>query len=151
MNALFWRALFAFLVLPGMVAFLLPWLFLEPSAKTQPIDWWAAAPFALGLTVLLLCVRSFYVQGKGTLAPWSPPRHLVTTGLYRFSRNPMYVGVLLILIGWTLAFHSRSLLIYTAIVAVLFWIRVVVFEEPWLTSTHGEEFLRYKARVRRWI
>ena len=150
-NALFWRALFAFLVLPGTVAFLLPWLFLESQARSRTLDAWSAIPFGIGLLILLACVREFYVSGKGTLAPWSPPKHLVTSGLYRFSRNPMYIGVLLILAGWTLAFHSRSLAIYTAIVAVGFHVRVVFFEEPYLAAAHGEEFAQYKRRVRRWF
>ena len=151
MTALFWRALFAFLVLPGMVAFVLPWLFLESPNRSQPVNVWSAIPFGVGLIVLLACVREFHVSGKGTLAPWSPPKHLVTSGLYRFSRNPMYLGVLLILAGWTVAFHSRALAIYTAIVAIGFHIRVVVFEEPYLTTTHGNAFAEYRAKVRRWF
>jgi protein-S-isoprenylcysteine O-methyltransferase Ste14 len=101
--------------------------------------------------VLMWCVRDFYVAGKGTLAPWDPPRHLVRAGLYRFSRNPMYVGVLLILIGWTLAFRSRALLIYAVVVAILFHARVVMNEEPWLAHTFPEEWPRFKAQVPRWL
>jgi protein-S-isoprenylcysteine O-methyltransferase Ste14 len=71
--------------------------------------------------------------------------------VYRFSRNPMYVGVLLILIGWTLAFRSRSLLIYTVVVAILFHARVVTNEEPWLARTFPDEWPRYTARVPRWL
>ncbi len=57
----------------------------------------------LGTVLLLWCVRDFYVAGRGTLAPWDPPRHLVTVGLYRVSRNPMYLAVLLVLTGWAIA------------------------------------------------
>lgn len=151
MNALFWRALLAFLALPGTVAFLLPWLFVESQAQSRPIGAWSAIPFSIGLLILLACVREFYVSGKGTLAPWAPPKYLVTTGLYRFSRNPMYVGVLLILVGWSVAFHSRALTIYAAVIAVAFHLRVILYEEPVLTSMHGEAFARYRTRVRRWV
>lgn len=97
------------------------------------------------------CVRDCYVAGKGTLAPWDPPRHLVSVGLYRFSRNPMYLGVLIILIGWTLAFRSRALLIYTLVVAILFHLRVLLYEEPWLTGMFPQERPIYKSHVPRWL
>ena len=63
----------------------------------------------------------------------------------------MYVGVLLILIGWTLAFRSRSLLIYTVVVALLFHVRVVMNEEPWLARTFPNEWPRFKSQVPRWL
>jgi protein-S-isoprenylcysteine O-methyltransferase Ste14 len=101
--------------------------------------------------ILGWCVRDFYVLGKGTLAPWDPPKRLVVLGLYRYSRNPMYVGVLCIVIGWALGFRSQSLAIYAASLLVLFHLRVVFFEEPFLARTHGAEWDRYKASVRRWL
>jgi protein-S-isoprenylcysteine O-methyltransferase Ste14 len=105
----------------------------------------------IGLFLLLWCVREFYVSGKGTLAPWSPPRRLVTTGLYRFSRNPMYVAVALMLTGWTIACPSRMLAIYTCLVIVAFHLRVVFGEEPWLARTHGATWDEYRACVPRWL
>ena len=147
---LFLRALIAFLVLPGIVAFLAPALLVGPIETSTPHGE-GVAVFVTGALVLLWCVRDFYVAGKGTLAPWDPPRHLVRIGLYRFSRNPMYVGVLLILIGETLAFRSRSLLVYTVVVAILFHAWIVTNEEPWLARTFPDEWPRYKARVPRWL
>ena len=97
------------------------------------------------------CVRDFYVAGRGTLAPWAPPRHLVTVGLYRFSRNPMYVAVTFMLIGWAICFASRSLAIYAACVALAFHLRVVFGEEPWLARTHGRAWDEYRAQVPRWL
>jgi protein-S-isoprenylcysteine O-methyltransferase Ste14 len=147
-SGLFWRALTAFLALPGMVAFVVPWLLRPRGARIHPIG---LLPLGLGSFLLLWCVRDFYVAGRGSLAPWAPPERLVIVGLYRFSRNPMYVAVVLILCGWALAFNSRALWMYAAIVAVAFHLRVVFGEEPWLARTHGSEWTAYRARVPRWL
>jgi len=96
-------------------------------------------------------VRDFYVAGRGTLAPWAPPERLVVVGLYRFSRNPMYVAVMLILIGWAWSFGSPGLGVYAACVALAFHLRVVLGEEPWLAKTHGQAWNDYASRVRRWF
>ncbi|MEO8575626.1 MAG: isoprenylcysteine carboxylmethyltransferase family protein [Gemmatimonadales bacterium] len=147
----FARALFAFLVLPGMVAFVIP-LWMAPRHPGADKLHWLGLPVLLtGIFVLLWCVRDFYVAGKGTLAPWSPPRKLVTVGLYRLSRNPMYIGVLAIVAGWSLWFMSRGLLMYEAILLIGFHLRVISFEEPWAAQTFGDEWSAYKARVRRWL
>ena len=149
-SMLFLRALIAFLALPGIVAFLAPAL-LVPQLTTRAFDVIGVVPFAAGVVVLLWCVRDFYVAGKGTLAPWDPPRRLVRVGLYRYSRNPMYVGVLLILIGWTTGFRTRSLVIYTIVVAILFHLRVLLYEEPWLARTFPGDWPTYKSRGPRWL
>lgn len=145
---LFWRALLAFLALPLTVAYLVPWLFLRGDASFAPV----AAPLVLlGTALLLWCVRDFYVAGRGTLAPWAPPRHLVTVGLYRVSRNPMYVAVLVILLGWAVGFRTLGSALYAAGVAIAFHLRVVTYEEPWLERTFGAEWIAYRRRVPRWI
>jgi len=146
----FARALFAFLALPGMVAFAIP-LWMAPHPGTHAVHWLGIPTLVFGIIILLWCVRDFYIAGKGTLAPWSPPKNLVVVGLYRLSRNPMYVGVLTILFGWALWFMSRNLLVYALSFVVIFHLRVVLFEEPWLERTHGDEWAHYKARVRRWF
>jgi protein-S-isoprenylcysteine O-methyltransferase Ste14 len=151
MNGLFARAVLAFLVCPGTVAFLIPWLLVEAGQSGQYPDARGLVPFVLGVVLLLWCVREFYVAGKGTLAPWSPPRHLVATGLYRFSRNPMYIAVALVLWGWALGFHSRAIAVYALLVMVAFHLRVILGEEPWLGRAHGKEWVRYKAQVPRWF
>jgi len=151
MNGLLARAVLAFLALPGTVAFLIPWLLVEPRRSGQFVDARGLVPFVLGIVLLLWCVREFYVAGRGTLAPWSPPQHLVATGLYRFSRNPMYIAVVLVLWGWALGFHSRAMAVYALLVMLAFHLRVIFGEEPWLARTHGEEWVRYKAQVPRWL
>jgi len=146
---MFLRALLAFLALPGIVAFLIPVFIASPSQPQFSLP--GIAALSSGVFGLLWCVRDFYVIGKGTLAPWSPPQRLVTAGLYRFSRNPIFVSVLLILTGWTLIYHSLPLARYAGTVALVFHLRVVFGEEPWLARTHGEDWQAYRKAVPRWL
>jgi len=145
------RALLAFALLPGVVAFLVPLLLSWPALRDGPFNWIALVPLVLGTGLLVWCARDFYVRGKGTLAPWAPPRHLVDTGPYRVSRNPMYLAVTAILIGWAVAFASSAVLVYAVVVMVAFHLRVVLNEEPWLARTHRELWPRYASRVPRWL
>jgi protein-S-isoprenylcysteine O-methyltransferase Ste14 len=147
-SSLFWRAVAAFLALPAVVAFFVPWL-LRPEQAA--LEWWGLALIGVGTVLLLWCVRDFYVAGHGTLAPWAPPQKLVVVGLYRLTRNPMYVAVEVILCGWAVTYGSRALWIYAACVAVAFHLRVVFYEEPWLSRTHGDAWQAYRARVPRWL
>ncbi|HWR72125.1 MAG TPA: isoprenylcysteine carboxylmethyltransferase family protein [Nitrospirota bacterium] len=148
---MFLRALLAFLLLPGAVAFILP----PVLASFDP--WracglrWGALVMLLGIVLLVWCVRDFYVSGKGTLAPWDPPKKLVVVGLYRHMRNPMYVGVLTLVMGWSLLFTSPILLCYTVVLAIGFHIRVLTHEEPWLESRFGNEWRQYRSAVNRWL
>ena len=151
MNGLLGRAVLAFVLMPGIVAFLVPWLLIAPRASAGVVNYLGLVPLAAGTGLLLWCAGAFYVAGRGTLAPWDPPRRLVSTGVYRFSRNPMYVAVVLILWGWALAFLSWPVAIYSSAVMLAFYLRVVFGEEPWLARTHKEEWTRYEARVPRWI
>lgn len=139
----------AFLALPGTVAFAIPLLWLAP--RDQSLEAMGIFPLTIGVILLLWCVRDFYVAGRGTLAPWAPPRELVVVGLYRFSRNPMYIAVVLVLLGWAVAFRSPLLTIYTLAIAIAFHLRVVFGEEPWLARTHGDRWFRYKHEVPRWF
>lgn len=148
---MFTRALTAFLALPGMVAFAIPASWLWYSGQTHLAQPLGLALLALGTLALLWCVRDFYVCGRGTLAPWAPPQRLVVIGLYRYSRNPMYLCVALVLIGWSVSFASSDLVIYTLAVAVAFHLRIVLGEEPWLARTHGIDWEQYITRVRRWF
>lgn len=147
---MFWRALFAFVAMPGMVAFLVPAFWLWQSGAILQHRW-GGVVFVLGTLGLLWCVRDFYVQGKGSLAPWSPPQRLVIVGLYRYSRNPMYVCVTLILLGWAASFASPGLLAYCACVDLAFLLRVVYGEEPWLARQYGASWQAYAERVPRWL
>lgn len=148
MNRLFVEAVLAFLALPGVVAYLIPLVF---APSRDRLDIRGIGIVVLGSLLLLACVWQFYSSGRGTLAPWTPPVHLVDRGPYRFSRNPMYVAVVTVLFGWALAYSSWGLGAYAAVMMAVFHLRVVRFEEPWLAERHGESWQRYQASVPRWI
>jgi protein-S-isoprenylcysteine O-methyltransferase Ste14 len=146
-----WRAIIAFLALPGVVAFAIPLaigLNQRHSIPLRPLSW---PILVAGVSVLAWCVIEFYIAGRGTLAPWAPPNRLVSSGPYRFSRNPMYVGVALILISWAVLFSSLILTVYAAIVLLAFHIRVIAGEEPSLARTFGADWQSYRTRVPRWL
>jgi protein-S-isoprenylcysteine O-methyltransferase Ste14/pimeloyl-ACP methyl ester carboxylesterase len=144
------RALLAVLALPGLVAVLVPLLIARVALRDASFRWIALVPLLAGAGFLLWCVRELAVAGKGTLAPWDPPRHLVASGVYGLSRNPMYLAVGLMLIGWAIGFASWTLLGYALLVILAFHLRVVLGEEPRLARTHPERWTRYAARVPRW-
>ena len=148
---MFLRALFAFLVLPGVVAGVTPVLIALAARNDHGGSAAGFGLIGLGLFLLLWCVRDFYVSGKGTLAPWHPPKHLVVVGLYRRVRNPMYVAVLTIVLGWSVAFGSAWLALYLLALAVGFHLRVVLHEEPWLRRQFTNEWGAYSASVPRWL
>jgi protein-S-isoprenylcysteine O-methyltransferase Ste14 len=149
--SLFPRALLALLLLPGVVAILVPaaWLWTRPVAKlSHPAG---LCLIAIGLGVLLWCVGAFYAHGRGTLAPWAPPVRLVAIGPYRYTRNPMYVAVTVTLFGWAASFGSVDLLAYSLAVLGAFHLRVVLAEEPFLARSYGAEWTEYAKRVPRWL
>jgi protein-S-isoprenylcysteine O-methyltransferase Ste14 len=146
-----WRSVIAFLALPGLVAFAIPVLWLSFQGDSAPKYAIGALVFVVGLFGLLWCVRDFYVKGKGTLAPWSPPSELVVVGLYRYTRNPMYVSVLLLVLSWSVLFGSLALLGYAVALGVVFHLRVIFGEEPWLVQRYGAKWEDYKHRVPRWL
>jgi protein-S-isoprenylcysteine O-methyltransferase Ste14 len=145
------RALAAFIACPGIVAGLVPWVIASGAPQFGPLRGEGLVPLAVGAGCLLLCVRDFLVSGRGTLAPWDPPRSLVIVGLYRFVRNPMYLSALAIVLGWSLYFGSLWLLLYLAGLAVAVHIRVRMHEEPWLSRQFGADWDRYAGAVPRWI
>jgi protein-S-isoprenylcysteine O-methyltransferase Ste14 len=152
---LFLRSLFFTIVVPGTVTMLLPYLILEDTGEGSVRWGWRAAlallPIALGAAVLLRSIWEFFRRGRGTLAPIDPPKELVVTGLYRYVRNPMYVGVLLVLLGETALFASRALLLYTALWFAVVHLFVVLYEEPTLAHRFGDSYTRYRHAVRRWV
>jgi protein-S-isoprenylcysteine O-methyltransferase Ste14 len=145
------RALAAFLACPGVVAGLLPVAIARGAPHLLALRDVSFIPLATGSVGLVWCVRDFLVSGRGTLAPWDPPQRLVVAGLYRYVRNPMYLAVLTIVLGWSLYFGSLGLALYMAVVAAACHLRVTLHEEPWLRRQFGPDGARYLATVPRWL
>jgi protein-S-isoprenylcysteine O-methyltransferase Ste14 len=104
----------------------------------------------IGAVIALWCIFTFAWIGRGTPAPFDPPRRLVIRGPYRFVRNPMYIGAALSLAGAALFYESISLLAYGAIFLLASHLFVVSYEEPKLRRTFGPEYEAYCHRVSRW-
>jgi acetyl esterase/lipase len=149
------RSLLFLLLIPGTVAGYIPLRILRASRQPFVPDRSAASLLAgclilFGAFVLLRCVWDFLSAGRGTLAPFDPPKVLVVRGLYRFTRNPMYNGVLAVLAGEAWLFRSTALLQYAVFMFLLFHLVVVVYEEPVLDSRFGESYRAYRRAVPRW-
>jgi protein-S-isoprenylcysteine O-methyltransferase Ste14 len=158
MVSLLLRNLFFTILQPGAVAALVPyWIVrddLDEILRQTPVGLYQQTgilAFAIGFVVMIICILSFAFQGRGTLSPLDPTRKLVTAGLYKFSRNPMYVGVMLILFGEALAARSTDLGYYALVVFVCFNLFIHLHEEPRLRRVFGEEYASYCRRVRRWV
>ncbi|HEX4593329.1 MAG TPA: isoprenylcysteine carboxylmethyltransferase family protein [Bryobacteraceae bacterium] len=104
-----------------------------------------------GVPMLLDSFARFAIQGLGTPAPVFPTRHLVVQGLYRYVRNPMYVALVVVVLGQTLLFGSVDLLEYDAILWLGFHVFVLAYEEPTMRATFGDEYKTFCANVPRWI
>lgn len=111
----------------------------------------ALLPLMLGAAIYFWCLWDFAISGRGTPAPIAAPKHLVVRGLYRYIRNPMYVGVLLVIIGWAMFLQSREVLVYGAVIGIGFHCFVVLIEEPLLKSKFGEAYEGYCKEVGRWL
>ena len=151
-----WLKTLAFTVLyPGTVCVGIPLAILwRDWGSLRPTGPWAiagGAVAALGLAGYAVCASEFVRRGHGTPAPYDPPKDLVVSGFYRFSRNPMYVSVWSIVAGETIATRSAGMLIYAAILALGFHLRVLLYEEPELHRLFGESYERYRAEVPRWL
>lgn len=153
------KQLYSVLALPFNVTITLPalLLFFQYEAGTEPfrlpvlinyLDWLFAA---FGFCLLSWTVVLFATKGKGTLAPWSPPTRLVIMGPYKYVRNPMISGVLFVLIGEALLFKSFWLLGWCCFFFLLNHLNFLLKEEPDLEERFGEDYLKYKKGVNRWI
>ncbi len=149
------RSVFFVFLLPGTVAVFGPIRILYATRTLTAPDasigaFVAAAVILAGAVVLLRCVWDFFASGRGTLAPVDPPKTLVVGGLYRSTRNPMYNGVLTMILGQAWLFRSGWLVFYAFTVFVGFHFFVVLYEERTLESRFGEDYRRYRRRVPRW-
>jgi len=105
---------------------------------------------AAGATVAIWCILTFALVGRGTPAPFDPPRRLVVRGPYRHVRNPMYLGAGLALAGAALFYETGVLWAYAAVFLLVMHLVVISYEEPTLRRTFGEDYEAYCRRVRRW-
>jgi protein-S-isoprenylcysteine O-methyltransferase Ste14 len=147
--------LFLFLILPFFFIWI-PYKILSPPNYSYLFDigvfrYCGWVPIVLGVVIYFWCSLSFLFIGKGTPLLVTPPKNLVVKGLYRFVRNPMYIGALLIVLGEALLFQSKGLFIYALVIFGGTNIRILAFEEPYLADKFGETYERYRKSVRRWI
>jgi protein-S-isoprenylcysteine O-methyltransferase Ste14 len=142
-------------VVPGTVAVLIPYrIGLRNSNATLPWStrqYGALLAFALAAAIYFRCVWDFGVTGRGTPAPIDAPKVLVVRGLYQYVRNPIYLAILLVVLGWTVYFGSLRVLLYGIGLALAFHLFVVFVEEPTLRRKFGESYERYCRNVRRWV
>ena len=156
MKSLLIRNLVFTILQPGIVAGLIPYLvvrdqFRQTLSFQQPQQIVGLLVFMIGFAAMTYCIYLFAVDGRGTLSPFDRTQKLVVKGLYRFSRNPMYVGVIGMLIGESIFFQGYLLWIYTLLVFILFNGFIFFIEEPRLKKDFGEDYLNYCRKVRRWI
>jgi protein-S-isoprenylcysteine O-methyltransferase Ste14 len=151
-----WLKTLIFTVLvPGTVAIYLPrWLlatdYFRPAFELGVARYLGFALIAVGAAIYGWCAWDFTLTGKGTPAPIDPPKELVMRGLYRYTRNPMYVGVLTVLLGEALWFASWRLFGYAGAVALLFQLFILLYEEPYLQWRFGDAYRSYCTAVPRW-
>ncbi len=150
------RALTYATVFVGFVLVWLPAQLLEWSGMARPVDWGPLQWFGVAVTgggaaVVLWCVLTFAVVGRGTPAPFDPPRRLIVSGPYRFVRNPMYIGAASVLAGAALFYRSLALFGFVLVFLLITHLFVVLYEEPTLHRTFADEYGAYCRRVRRWL
>jgi protein-S-isoprenylcysteine O-methyltransferase Ste14 len=141
------------IVVPGSVTVLVPYLLLRahPHPRFDALGVFGLVAVTLGVAIYLSCAWAFAYHGFGTPAPIDPPKALISRGLNRIVRNPMYVGVLTILLGQAALFRSRELLIYAACLALGFHLFVILYEEPALRRQFGQAYDEYRRAVPRWL
>jgi protein-S-isoprenylcysteine O-methyltransferase Ste14 len=150
--ALLLKNLLFTVVVPGTVAVYVP-LLIASERPPAPAGALAAAValLAVGGAVYAWCVWDFASFGRGTPAPIDAPKKLVVRGLYRYTRNPLYVGVLTVILGWTVFFAAATLVLYAFFVGLGFNLFIRLYEEPQLRRIFGAQYEDYCARVGRWL
>jgi protein-S-isoprenylcysteine O-methyltransferase Ste14 len=106
---------------------------------------------AAGAVIAVWCVFTFALRGRGTPAPFDPPRRLVIGGPYRIVRNPMYVGAVLALVGAAIFYGSYAALCYAIFFFACVHLFVVLYEEPALRRAFGSDYDEYCRKVKRWL
>ena len=149
-RAITYAALFIGFVLVYLPSRFLSWSGIVAAATTGAPQVAGMIFVTIGTAIALWCVFTFAFIGKGTPAPFDPPRKLVVRGPYRLVRNPMYIGAGMTLAGAALYYESLSVLFYTCLFFLITHLFVVLYEEPTLRRTFGDEYEDYRRRTRRW-
>ena len=138
---------------PGTVAAYVPWRLRQDAVPVTGAEEWAAITvIVIGIAIYLhTAFWGFALIGGGTPAPIAPTKVLVVKGLHRFVRNPMYIGVALVIGGQAWLFHSLHIAIYMVGMLLTAHLFVIFYEEPTLRKQFGQEYDRYRASVPRWI
>ena len=153
-----------------LISLILPFVFLIGFPitaflfnDTQNIDWLLHGPqgqiasiigvflIVIGLVLVLATIPFFLRQSSGTNMPWDPAPELIVTGIYRYVRNPMHIGVFSIMMGEGLILRSISILGFVTFAIILHLFYIPFSEERGLEKRFGEEYLVYKENVPRWI
>lgn len=147
------RHLLSILLLPFTVTVVVPAVLLRQGRADASLAGMLGGVvlMGLGLAMAARTIAHFAQQGRGTLAPWDPPRRLVVSGIYRYVRNPMITGVLLVLAGESLFFASRAVAMWVAEFWVINAIYIPLLEEPMLARRFGADYELYRRNVPRWI
>src|SRR5437764_1444423 len=149
-RAVTYAALFIGLVLVYLPARFLSWSGIARPASTGAPQVAGMIMVMIGTAIALWCVFTFVFIGKGTPAPFDPPRKLVIRGPYHYVRNPMYIGVGMTLGGAALFYQSLSISIYTGLFFLITHLFVLLYEEPILRRLFGADYQAYRSRVNRW-
>ena len=149
-RAVLWSTLFI-----GFVLMFVPASILAAAGirAPNPFGSWQIAGLGLGLIGMVLavtCIAVFAFVGRGTPAPFDPPRRLVAVGPYRLIRNPMYVGAWLLIVGLALFYRSGGMALYAIVFLAIAHAFVVAYEEPMLRRTFGPQYLDYCQTTGRW-
>ena len=140
------------LIVPGTVGVYVPLLLTNGRIPASGLVFLVAlALYVTGGIIYAWCVWDFAAFGGGTPAPIDAPKRLVVRGLYRYIRNPMYVGVLMVLLAWVVMFQAVTVLIYSICIGICFHLFVVLYEERRLARQFGIEYHAYCAKVGRWL
>jgi protein-S-isoprenylcysteine O-methyltransferase Ste14 len=138
---------------PMIVAGIVPWLLTRWEAHDQPLVLKILGGLALasGAALVLETTARFALQGRGTPAPWAPPERFVERGSYRYVRSPMYLGVILLVVGQGLLLGREILYAWAVAAWVIFEASLLLWEEPGLRRRFGDDYEDYSRRVHRWL
>lgn len=142
-----------FLFLPGVITGLLPGLiiFFDPLRPPGEYNKFALLIIIPSVLLIFRCSYLFFKIGQGTIAPWAPPKKLVLAGPYKYSRNPIFLGMLLTVTGCVLFYNSVFLAIYNFMLFIFLYLRIIICEEPHLENNYGQQWKTYKNKVSRWL